>query len=81
METTIFNMHSSISFDSLSWGIHMDSEKVSVHWQVPLRTVALLAFAIVFPVSIEISDKTSLSHPLGICITQKRNNKSFYELT
>ena len=77
METTSLNTHSSISFDAPSRGVHMDSEKVSVHWQVPPRTVALLSFAAVFPVSTETRDKTSLSHPLGIYKTDKCITETF----
>jgi hypothetical protein len=58
---------SSISLDELSLETDEDSEKVSDHWQLPLRTAALLDFAIVLPFSTETTETNSLSHPFGTC--------------
>lgn len=65
METMSLNRQSSRSFEESSWETHIDSDRVSLHWQLPLRTTALLDFAIAFPVSTETTDTNSLSHPLG----------------
>lgn len=70
MATTILYRHSSSSFVAPSWETQIDSEKESVHWQVPPCTAVLLDFAIVFPVSTETIETKSLSQPLGTCHTQ-----------
>lgn len=65
--TISLRRQSSISSEELYLEIHIDSEKVSDHWQLPLRTTTLLDFAIVLPFSTDTTETNSLSHPLGTC--------------
>lgn len=65
MATISLRSQSSISLEELSLEIDIDSEKLSDHWQPPLRTDTLLDFAIVLPFSTETTETNSLSHPLG----------------
>lgn len=67
MPTTNLMMYSSVSFEALTSGIQIESEKVSVHRQVPFLADAFPDLAIVFPVPAVISDRESLSHPFGTC--------------
>lgn len=57
--------HCSCLFEILSGVIHMDCDHVSVHLQLPFRTEAFPDLLTVFPVSIEIRETESLSHPFG----------------
>lgn len=67
METTNLKRRSSSSFDESSFDIHTDSTSVSVHIQFPFLTIPFPNFATVLPVSTEIIDRKSLSHPFGTC--------------
>lgn len=65
MATTSLNKHSSITSELSPRTIQIDSEKASAHRQFPFRTDALLDLVMVLPVSTEMIDTKSLSHPFG----------------
>ena len=67
MATTSLKRHSSTSFEASSCGIQIESDKVSVHRQFPVRTDDFPVLVVVLPVSTEIIETQSLSHPLGTC--------------
>lgn len=75
MATTSLKLQSSNSFETSSCETQMDSDKDSVHWQLPLRTDALLDLTIVFPVCSEMTDTKSLSQPLGTCFRASNKKK------